>query len=339
MMPHLQDTDVNFVEQFQSTGSDSRLLELYVFAFFHEERLIVTRQTPAPDFKMERFDLVAYVEAVTLGPRPRDKIDGEPFSSMPENSSEIRTRLENEIPIRFGSPLFSKLKKEYWKLHDVGEWPLVIAIADLHAPGSIMWTGTGLEEYLYGKRHDFSRDSKGNLIISPLKMATHKQGNKYPSGFFFQAEAEHISAVIFSNSGTISKFTRMGKLAGFGDQAVRITRIGTHCTHDPKAALPTGSAKEVVPGHCTETWGEELSVYHNPRALRPLAEATFPSIAHHRLDNCQVRNHIPEFHPFGSVTHIHVAEPGAEPTTAMNWLVRLPRLAILSVLHGQPFCH
>jgi len=311
MMPHLEDTDGNFIEQFQSTGFDSRLWELYLFAFFHEERLIVTRPTPAPDFKVERFDLVAYVEAVTLGSRPDDKTDSGPFSSMPENSSEIRTRLDNDIPIRFGSPLFSKLKKEYWKLHDVVECPLVIAIADFHAPGSMMWTGTGLEEYLYGTRHDFSRDSKGNLIISPLKIATHKQGNKeIPSGFFFQPEAEHISAVIFSNSGTISKFTRMGKLAGFGDPAVRITRIGTHYTHDPNAALPTGFVKEVAPGQCTETWGEGLSVYHNPRALRPLAEAMFPSIAHHRFDNGQIRSHIPEFHPFGSVTHIHVAAPG-----------------------------
>jgi hypothetical protein len=100
-------------------------------------------------------------------------------------------------------------EKEYWQLHDVSKWPLVIAIADFHAKGSMLWTSTGLQEYLYGTRHEFSFDSDGKLIISPLKIETHKLGNKkIPSGFFFQPKAEHISVVLFSNSGTISKFTR-----------------------------------------------------------------------------------------------------------------------------------
>jgi hypothetical protein len=49
MMPHLKDTDGNFVEQFQTSGFDARLWELYLFAYFREERLLVTRPKPAPD--------------------------------------------------------------------------------------------------------------------------------------------------------------------------------------------------------------------------------------------------------------------------------------------------
>ena len=155
------------------------------------------------------------MEAVTTGTPSGSKPGEDVMATLPKSATEIREKLDNEIPIRFGSPLYSKLQKEYWQLHDVGKWPLVIAIADFHAKGSMVWTSTGLQEYLYGTRHDFSFDTEGKLIISPLKVETHRLGKKeIPSGFFFQPKAEHISAVMFSNSGTISKFTRMGKLAG-----------------------------------------------------------------------------------------------------------------------------
>jgi hypothetical protein len=316
MIPHLEDPDGNLVEQFQTTGFDARLWELYLFAYFREERLLVSRPSPAPDFKVQRFDQVAYVEAVTTG-RPEGRTSDEDLiASLPKDPAEVRARLDGEIPIRFGSPLYSKLKKGYWKLHDVAKWPLVLAIADFHAKGSMIWTGTALLQYLYGTRHDFSFDAQGKLIISPLKIETHTLGKKQiPSGFFFQPEAENISAVLFSSSGTVSKFTRMGKRAGFGDPAVRIIRIGTRYKHDPNSALPMGFIHEVAPGVGSESWGEGLEVYHNPNARVPLPEGLFPSIAHHRFDNGQIRSHLPEFHPFGSITQLIVLtdEPGAAP--------------------------
>ena len=317
MMPHLEDTDGNFVEQFQTSGFDARLWELYLFAYFREERLLVTRPKPAPDFRVQQFDQVAYVEAVTTGRLGSTKPDEDLIAALPKNAAEVRARLNDEIPIRFGSPLFSKLQKEYWRLHDVAKWPFVIAIADFHAKGSMLWTSTGLQEYLYGTRHDFSFDDEGNLIISPLKIETHKLGKKeIPSGFFFQPRAEHISGVLFSNSGTISKFTRMGKVAGFGDPAVEVMRAGTRYTHDPNAALPTAFAHHVVPNKYAETWGEGLSFFHNPNALVPLREELFPSIAHHRFEKGQIRSRIPDFHPFGSVTFIMI--PAAPGSAAMR---------------------
>lgn len=311
MMPHLEDADGNFVEQFQTTGFDSRLWELYLFAYFREEALLVTRPKPAPDFRVQRLGEVAYIEAVTTGQPAGSKLDEDLLAALPKDLADVRARLKDEIPIRFGSPLYSKLKKEYWKLHDVAEHPFVIAIADFHAKGSMMWTSTGLLQYLYGTRHDFSFDADGKLIISPLKIDTHRHGKKeIPSGFFFQPQAEHISAVLFSNSGTISKFTRMGKIAGFGDPSVRVVRMGTRHTHDPNAALPTPFLHDVRPGGRSETWGEGLSVYHNPNAAIPLPETFFPSIAHHRFDNGQIRSHLPEFHPYGSVTQLFIPSSG-----------------------------
>ena len=37
-------------------------------------------------------------------------------------------------------------------------------------------------------------------------------------------EAENVAAVVFSNSGTIAKFNRMGLLAGFGSRRLRLVR-------------------------------------------------------------------------------------------------------------------
>jgi len=119
---------------------------------------------------------------------------------------------------------------------------------------------TGLIEYLYGTRHDFSLTPDGQLVISPIRIEMHRVGNKeIPSGFFFLPRAENISAVIFSNSGPISKFTRMGKLAGFGDPGVRIIRRGTRHNHDANSSLPIPYSMEVELRRYSESWPQGIS--------------------------------------------------------------------------------
>ena len=61
---------------------------------------------------------------------------------------------------------------------------------------------------------------------------------------------------------------------------------------------------EVESGRSTETWGEGISIFHNPNALRPLPEELFPSVAHHQFIEGQIRSHIPEFHP-SDRSHTH----------------------------------
>ncbi len=137
------------------------------------------------------------------------------------------------MPLKFGSPLYRKLTRSprYWDLEHARGKPFVIAIADFHDRHSMLWTFTGLVEYLYGARHDFEVDSEGQLVISPIKIETHKKGLKdVPSGFFFLPEAENVSAVLFSSTGTMSKFNRMGRLAGFGDPSIRMFRYGAAFT-------------------------------------------------------------------------------------------------------------
>lgn len=302
LMPHFVDIDGNFIEQFQSSGFDARLWELYLNTYFNEEQLLFDREHHAPDFLVQKYGHKVAIEAVIVGRKndnPASLLQKEPKYLHP---SEIAEKHKNEMPIKFGSPLYSKLKKEYWELDHVKGNPLVFAIADFHDDQSMQWSSNALINYLYGVKHEFTRDKDGKLIISALKIEKHQVGNKViPSGYFFQPDAENISAVLFSASGTISKFNRIGRQAGFGPDNIIMHRFGTHHNHDPNASLPKQFAYQVTT-ESNETWGEGLSMFHNPNAKYPVPEELFPSIAHHYFDNGQIISHLPEFHPYSSMT-------------------------------------
>lgn len=304
IMPHYVDVDGNFVEQFQTTGFDARIWELYLDSYFTEEALFINRDYDRPDFLVKKYGESVAIEAVIVG-RRKDK----PVSLLktanqsPTSDEELLQRLEHEIPIRFGSPLFTKLKKEYWKLDHIKNTPLVFAIADFHDDQSMLWTSTALINYLYGVRHEYHFDENGQLVIDQIHIETHEfKGKKIPSGFFFQPNAENVSAVLFSASGTISKFNRLGRQAGFIPASFLLMyRIGTHHDHNPNANRPK-NFKYLVDESCNETWGEGLSMFHNPSAKNTVPEELFPSIAHHRFENGQIVSKLPEFFPYGSYT-------------------------------------
>lgn len=307
MMKHYVDVDGNFVEQFQTTGFDARIWELYLYAALLEMGLYVSKEREAPDFEVRRHGTKVFIEAVIVGPSPKDpplEVDARGMPAM-RSQEDVRELLKTRMPIRFGSALYSKLNraKPYWELEHVKGHPLVFAVADFHEDQSMTWTSPALMEYLYGVTHDFMFDDAGQLVVSPLKIETHEYNGKViPSGFFLQAGAENISAVLFSASGTISKFNRMGKLAGFGLPTQKIYRMGVQHDHHPNAVLPKRFMHLVQPGSVTETWSEGLSMFHNPSASHPVDPEMFPGIAHHFLVGGQVRSILPEFHPYSSFT-------------------------------------
>lgn len=303
IMPHYVDVDGNFIEQFQSSGFDARVWELYIHSFLVEEQLFIDREHERPDFIVTKYGKSVAIEATIVGRRSDSPVSYFRNSCpLPQNEDEVRQRNEHEIPIRFGSPLFSKLQKRYWELSHVKDLPLVFAIADFHDDQSMTWTSTALINYLYGVRHEFHFNNNGQLIVTPLKIEKHKVGRKeIPSGFFFQPDAEHVSAVLFSASGTISKFNRMGRQAGFKATGVVMVRVGTHHNHDSNAHLPK-LFKYLVDESSNETWAEGVSMFHNPNALNPVPKELFPSIAHHTFHNGQIHSVLPEFHPYSSFT-------------------------------------
>ncbi len=297
MMRWYEDADGNFVEQFQTTGFDTRIWELYLFATFSEMGYDIGRGHARPDFICTNPIATFCVEATTVN-ATRDRsgtIVPEPEMSTPENGY---------MAIKFGSALTSKLAKKYWKLPHVAGKPLIFAVQDFSSPQSMLRTRSAFERYITGYTHDWERDKNGELIIHPRKIGTHRWGTKQiPSGFFELPDTENISAVTFSNSGTISKFNRMGLLAGFGSQRLRLVRIGKAIDHDPNATEPIEFRHLVNHPDYDETWCEGLDIWHNPKAKYPIDPNLLPGAAHHYLlPDGQIQSSVPDWHPLASIT-------------------------------------
>jgi hypothetical protein len=212
--------------------------------------------------------------------------------------------------MRYAGPLTTKLGKKYWEKEHVKGRPLVFAIQDFHAPMSMAMSRTALPIYLYGMVWDWHKDTDGRLIISPKKIAAHVWGQKtVASGFFALPGAENICAVISNASAIISKFNRMGVLAGFGSSRVHLVREGTAADPDPNSEQPTVFIHDVNSPDYRETWMEGMDVYHNPNAAHPMHPAMLPGAAHHWLrEDGQLESRVPEWQPFASVTRIFVRE-------------------------------
>ncbi len=303
MMRWYEDVDGNFVEQFQTTGFDSRLWELYLFAAFSEMGFAIDRIHAVPDFTCVNPLTTFCVEATTVNPT-RDatgQIVPEPPMETPE---QVDAYLRDYMPIKFGSALTSKLAKKYWERPQVSGKPLILAVQDFSSPQSMIATRSAFENYVYGVAHDWDRDQDGKLTIHPRKIGTHRWGTKeIHSGFFDLPDSENVSAVLFSNSGTVAKFNRMGLLAGFGSPRLRLVRVGTAVDHNPNATEPIAFRHVVNEAGYEETWCEGLDVWHNPNAKWPLTPDFLPGAAHHMLlPDGQIRSLTPEWHPFGSMT-------------------------------------
>ena len=303
MMRWYEDADGNFVEQFQTTGFDARLWELYLFAAFSEMGYYIDRSNAIPDFICDSPMATFCVEATTVNPT-RDStgtIVPEPEVNTPE---EMDAYLNGYMPIKFGSPLTSKLAKKYWEQSHVAGKSLIFALQDFSSPQSMLRTRTAFERYISGYALDWERDADGTLRIHPRKIGSHRWAAKViPSGFFELPDADNVSAVAFSNSGTISKFNRMGLLAGFGSKRLRLVRTGFAINPDPNATEPIRFQHSVNDPDYHETWCEGLDVWHNPNAKYPIDPDLLPCAAHHYLlPDGRIESFVPDWHPLGSVT-------------------------------------
>lgn len=308
MMKWYEDPDGNFVEQFQTTAFDARLWELYLFAMFRELGYAIDRSQAVPDFTCDGILGELAVEAVTINPS-RDEAGAIIPGPALNNPDAIDAYLQDYMPVRFSRALTAKLTKEYWKKSNVIGKALIFAIQDFSAPGAMLLARPALRRYLYGFEQAWSRDENGQFHACPQPVAMHRwKGRQIPSGFFFLPTAENISAILFNSSGTISKFNRMGVVAGFGSPKVRMIRQGMAAPTDPNRADPIPFRHDVNTSDYTETWVEGLDVYHNPRAIHPINPEMLPGAAHYFLrPSGELIVRQPAWHPLFSTTKVSLA--------------------------------
>jgi hypothetical protein len=301
--------DGNFIEQFQTTGFDARVFELFLHAYFSSIGARVTRVADRPDYLLTCGTVTVAVEATTANPtqvrgQAATPVGGLNLEALVAEDTDARvTRSNQEVPIRFGGALFSKLGKRYWELPHVAGRPLVFAIEGFHAHDSLTFSSTSLAQYLYGIRQTGEHDADGRLIIMTEAVDKHQFGNKtIDSNFFALPGAEHVSAVLFTNAGTVAKFTRMGYHAGLHRGNVIVRRRGVAWTPDPNAMEPTPFEYRLDEGPGNEPWGSGVEVFHNPTALHPIPDDFFADAIQTRLTNGQPVSWTPQFAPFTSFT-------------------------------------
>lgn len=304
------DLDGNFLEQFQTTGFDSRIWELYLHAYLVDAGFsLLPSQTP--DFVISKAGITLSIEAVTAnrsqnGSHEPDVGYAWPLLTDPQSYLNDRSFVDKEqdfVPIRLGSALYSKLQKRYWELKVVAGRPLIFAIETFHDRHSLHYSSSALGTYLYGFRHECLWDPQGRLLVVPKRVDTHTYaGKSIPSGFFGLPNAENVSAVLFSNSGTVSKFNRMGYSGDYRNPRIRLIRQGTCYNPDPDATTPMSFSYDVGDPRYPEWWGQGLEMFHNPGAMHPVDRRLFPGIAHHRLERGNIYTEAPEFQPLASFT-------------------------------------
>lgn len=295
---HFYDLDGNFVEQLQTTGFDARVFEMYLFAYFLDGAYEIRRDFDRPDFIIEREGIRVALEATTSNPTRGSAAN----TNKELSEEELQEKLMNELPIKLGSPLFSKVKKKYWELPQCSGLPFVLAIEPFHEERSLAYSSSSLVQYLYGQKDQVIVDQEGNKSIETTGLLEHKSGKKIiPSNFFSLPDSEHISAVIYTNAGTIAKFKRLGYHYGYFTHYFRMIRMGTCYDPDPNAFEPK-TFKYRLEDRPIEPWGEGLVVCYNPNAKFPLPRDYFIEAAQYYVEDGKLYCDSPKFFPYSSTT-------------------------------------
>jgi hypothetical protein len=308
--------DGNFVEQFQTTGFNTRTFELYVSELLHDEGCAFEGAEPQPDFCASKNGVKIAIECTTANPAGSAVRVYEPTNEKDDNLENIRLRQENEVPIRVAGALRNKMQHRldkktkpsaYWEPPHVAGHPFILAIQTFHEHGSLSFSNAAVVRYLYGIEQKPSWDAAGNLVIITEKVVEHSHDGKViPSGFFELPDSENVSAVLWTNAGTVPKFTRMALSGPYPDEDVSMIRYGCRIDHDPNAHNPLPFVYIVgEPCAPTETWGQEANLFHNPKAKHPLPIDLFETVTNSELADGRYVDHVTEdFKPIMSVSNL-----------------------------------
>jgi hypothetical protein len=289
----LPNPDPNWVSDCQTGNFHTRLWEAHLLASFREQGLLVTQDYHSPDFRVSnRHGGEAWVEAVTANPVEKyDHYGAEPV----DPPQERRERLLGTAAVRFAKTIRSKLEKRYEALPHVVGKPFVLALADFHAPGSMLWSREALASYLYGI---FPRvvDRGGMQVAEAEEVEVLLGEQKIPAGLFRSGENAGLSAVIFSNACSIAKLSRVGLSFGAVLEGYRYVRIGEFFDRTPGAlrgipfSMDVSSAeyRALWSPYPYEPWSAEIEVFHNPLARHRIPDKMFPEVTHWRETNGEI---------------------------------------------------
>jgi hypothetical protein len=173
------------------------------------------------------------------------------------------------------------MRKRYWELpHCVGK-PLVLAIEAFYEEESLMFriqlpadTCTDLDNRERGPRLG------GDLEVTAITVQDHVVGPKrIPSALSSQPDAEFLSGILFTNSGTHAKFSRMAYQTGYGNSRFTIRRLGFAYIPDSSARDALLFSYDLEQPPFVESWGQGLVVLRNPGCKHPVPDGTSQTLS------------------------------------------------------------
>lgn len=284
------DPNGNFLRDFQGSGFHSRLFELACFAYLESANLKIDRSYPQPDFLASRDSVTVAVESVTANPS-HDQGQDIAIDRMPDLSQEeIYEKVAGEFPRRMSAILHKKLSKRYHHAAHVSGKPLVFMIAPNFEAGSVFYTDDALLYCLYG----------------PPESEPIWQGRP---AFFWDNQAGSISAVLYCNAFTVSRFFRLA----FATAKSPIVAIRSGVCYRPHSSSDFGGCKFEFqvgdPAAPRETWDEGVTLFHNPFAAHPLPQGFLPASSTISIRDGYIYREVLGFHPLVSSMHAHVPNP------------------------------
>jgi hypothetical protein len=275
------------------------MFELASFAYLEASDIEVERTHDSPDFIAARGDQRVAIEVATTNPPVRREADISVRSIEMLPMPKIEDKCQNEFPMRMGKLLTGKRRKRYWSLPHCKGLPFVIIVGPFHEAGSGFYVDHSLARYLYGIEVFPGWIERNGLLVRAEPVTKHRYaGHSIPSNFFGQRQSENISAVIYANGFTVSRFFRLAVRKGL-ETRINARRFGI--------ALLQRSTREYVyadfeydtsdPEAPEETWCQGVTVFLNPNAKVPLPEDFLPHTSSFRLvDGLPVRE-VLDFHP------------------------------------------
>lgn len=279
--------DRNWASDLKSGNFHTRLWEAQLLASFREQGLLVTQPEDAPDFRIENGKgEIAWIEAVTANPPERyEHVNAKP-TVQPEAPEEL---FFGPAALRFAKTIGSKLQRRYDGLEHVEGHPFALALADFQAGASMVWSREALIGYLTGIGATVEGTAAARLP-KRLEAETLIGNAGFKAGLFRDDAHAELSAVIFTNACTLSKFNRIAVTHGASPRGRRYIRYGKFEDSAPGAldGIPfsldvTGDEYRSLWPDGREPWCAELEVFHNPFAMHPLPGTLLPEATHWRL--------------------------------------------------------
>lgn len=285
--------DRNWVSDCQTNNFHTRLWEAQLLASLREQGLLVEQPFESPDFRIEnRLGDEAWIEAVTANPaEPYNHVNA-PLADLPSDQEEI---FFGAAALRFAKTIGNKLARRYDQLPHVAGKAFILAIADFHASGSMMWSREGLIAYLTGAGATIA-EVDGQLQAVPVPAETLLGPTQFPAGLFTDNRHPELSAIIFSNACSLAKLNRVPISGGGAPKGYRYTRMGQFFDRAPGAfkGIPfcfdvdTDEYRALWP-HGYEPWTAEMEVFHNPFATHSVSFDLLPEAQHWFLENGEWR--------------------------------------------------